>query len=125
MGKLTEADERLWIDSNGFIYSGDGKRLLKGADVRGAYWIPEGVEDIDPEALLGCKIDTLHIPWTAHVHDYDQLVFSLKSATNSHADLFCCLGALFEDSFATADVIMYESHLPLTPSSIAGALCFL
>ncbi len=84
MGRLTEADERLWIDCHGFIYSGDGKRLLKGADVRGAYWIPEGVEDIDPEALLGCKIDTLHIPWTAHVHDYDQLVFSKNEEENEN-----------------------------------------
>ena len=28
-------DERLWLDSYGFVYSGDGKRLLKGANVRG------------------------------------------------------------------------------------------
>lgn len=28
-------DERLWIDSYGFVYSGDGKRLLKGANVKG------------------------------------------------------------------------------------------
>jgi hypothetical protein len=68
--------DRLWIDSYGFIYSADCKRLLKGADVDGAYWIPEGVEEIEPGALIGCKIDTLHIPWTAHVHEYDQLVFS-------------------------------------------------
>lgn len=67
---------RLWMDSYGFIFSGDGKRLLKGACVDGAYWIPEGVEEIEPGALIGCKIGTLHIPWTAHVHDYDQLVFS-------------------------------------------------
>ena len=44
MGRLIEADERLWMDSHGFVYSGDGKRLLKGANVKGAYWIPEGVE---------------------------------------------------------------------------------
>ena len=69
-------DERLWLDSYGFVYSGDGKRLLKGTDVEGAYWIPEGVEEIEPEALIGCKIGTLHVPWTAHVHEYDQLVFS-------------------------------------------------
>ena len=50
--------------------------MLKGANVEGAYWIPEGVEEIEPRALIGCKIGTLHIPWTAHVHEYDQLVFS-------------------------------------------------
>lgn len=67
---------QLWMDSFGFIYSGDGKRLLKGASVDGAYWIPEGVEEIEPGALIGCKIGTLHIPWTTHVHEHDQLLFS-------------------------------------------------
>lgn len=68
--------DNLWMDSYGFIYSADGKRLLKGANVEGAYWIPEGVEEIDTKALIGCKIGTLHVPWTAHVHEHDQLVFS-------------------------------------------------
>ena len=75
-------DDRLWMDSYGFVYSGDGKRLLKGANVEGAYWIPEGVEEIEPEALLGCRIDTLHVPWTAHVHEHDQLVFSEDEEEN-------------------------------------------
>ena len=74
--------DQLWMDSYGFVYSADGKRMLKGADVRGAYWIPEGVEEIEPDALLGCRIDTLHIPWTAHVHDYDQLIFSKDEEEN-------------------------------------------
>lgn len=69
-------NDQLWMDRYGFVYSGDGKRLLKGANVEGAYWIPEGVEEIDPKALIGCRIGTLHIPWTAHVNEYDQLVFS-------------------------------------------------
>ena len=71
-----EYSDRLWMDSYGFVYSGDGKRLLKGTSVEGAYWIPEGVEEIEPGALIGCRIGTLHIPWTAHVHEHDQLVFS-------------------------------------------------
>ena len=69
-------NDQLWMDRYGFVYSGDGKRLLKGANVEGAYWIPEGVEEIDPKALIGCRIGTLHIPWTAHVHEHDLLVFS-------------------------------------------------
>lgn len=75
-------DERLWIDSYGFVYSGDGKRLLKGANVKGAYWIPEGVEEIEPGALIGCRIGTLHVPWTAHVHEHGQLVFSEDEEEN-------------------------------------------
>ena len=55
--------DRLWMDAFGFVYSGEGKRLLKGANVKGAYWIPEGVEEIDPGALIGCQIGTLHVPW--------------------------------------------------------------
>ncbi|MBR4897547.1 MAG: hypothetical protein IKZ48_01995 [Prevotella sp.] len=74
--------DRLWMDSYGFVYSADGKRLLKGASVKGAYWIPEGVEEIEPGALLGCRIGTLHVPWTAHVHEHDQLVFSEDAVEN-------------------------------------------
>lgn len=74
--------DRLWMDSYGFVYSGDGKRLLKGANVEGAYWIPEGVEEIEPGALIGCRIGTLHVPWTAHVHEHDQLVFSEDEEEN-------------------------------------------
>jgi hypothetical protein len=79
---MDESDS-LWMDANGFVYSGDGKRLLKGADVEGAYWIPEGVEEIEPGALIGCRIGTLHIPYTAHVHEYDQLVFSEDEEENA------------------------------------------
>lgn len=75
--------DQLWMDSCGFVYSGDGKRLLKGADVEGAYWIPEGVEEIEPGALIGCRIGTLHIPYTAHVHEYDQLMFSEDEEENA------------------------------------------
>ena len=74
--------DQLWMDSYGFVYSADGKRLLKGTNVKGAYWIPEGVEEIDPGALIGCKIGTLHVPWTAHVHEHEQLVFSEDEEEN-------------------------------------------
>lgn len=74
--------DQLWLDSFGFVYSADGKRLLKGANVEGAYWIPEGVEEIEPKALIGCRIGTLHVPWTAHVHEHDQLVFSENEEEN-------------------------------------------
>ena len=74
--------DQLLMDSYGFVYSADGKRLLKGANVDGAYWIPEGVEEIEEGALIGCKIGTLHVPWTAHVHEYDQLEFSKDPEEN-------------------------------------------
>lgn len=69
-------DDGTRTDDYGFVYSADGKRLLKGASVKGAYWIPEGFEEIEPGALVGCKIDSLHVPWTSHVHEQDDLVFS-------------------------------------------------
>ena len=74
--------DSLWMDKFGFVYSSDGKRLLKGANVKGAYWIPEGVEEIEPGALINCKIGTLHVPWTAHVHEHDQLLFSEDEMIN-------------------------------------------
>ena len=64
--------DQLWMDSYGFVYSADGKRMLKGANVEGSYWIPEGMEEIEPGALIGCKIGTLHVPWTAHVYRIDE-----------------------------------------------------
>ena len=30
-----EDTDRLWMDGYGFVYSADGKRLLKGANVEG------------------------------------------------------------------------------------------
>ena len=63
--------DRLWMDSYGFVYSADGRRLMKGASVEGAYWIPEGVEEIEHGALLGYRIVTLHVPWTAHMNRRD------------------------------------------------------
>lgn len=84
-------EESLWMDSYGFVYSADGKRLLKGANVEGAYWIPEGVEEIEPGALIGCRIETLHVPWTAHVHEYDQLVARLCKGFDNNLNGFVIL----------------------------------
>lgn len=50
-------------DRQGFVYSEDGKRLLMAADAE-TYYIPEGVEVIEPSALFGCTINVLHIPYT-------------------------------------------------------------
>lgn len=48
-------------DDKGFVFSKDGKRLLKAADAD-EYWIPESVEHIEKFAFIGCSIETLHIP---------------------------------------------------------------
>lgn len=83
--------DRLWMDAFGFVYSGDGKRLLKGANVKGAYWIPEGVEEVEPGALIGCQIGTLHVPWTAHVHDMTSwCLVKMKKKTR-----YRCLQSIF------------------------------
>lgn len=50
-------------DEYGFVYSQDGKRLLKAATVE-TYWIPEGVEHIDRLAFVGCTLETLNVPYT-------------------------------------------------------------
>ena len=42
------------------------KAVAERGQCEGAYWIPEGVEEIEPGALIGCRIGTLHVPWTAH-----------------------------------------------------------
>ena len=45
---------------------------------------------------------------------------NLKSATNSHADYYCSLDTLFDDSLATSDVIIFfnlEKSAPVTRRS--------
>lgn len=59
-------------DDYGFVYSKDGKRLLKAADAD-EYWIPEGVEHIEKFAFIGCSIETLHIPYTCNMDDESYL----------------------------------------------------
>lgn len=63
-----EIDEG-WTDEQGFVYSQDRKRLLKAAPEIGEYWIPEGVEKIERLAFVHCHFETLHIPYTCHLHD--------------------------------------------------------
>ena len=55
-----------WTDEYGFVYSQDRKRLLKAASV-GSYRIPEGVEQIDRLAFVGCTFEELHIPYTCNL----------------------------------------------------------
>jgi hypothetical protein len=55
-------------DEYGFIYSQDGKVLLKAANAD-KYRIPEGVERIEKNALIGCQINELDIPYTMHLDE--------------------------------------------------------
>ena len=50
-------------DEYGFVYSRDRKRLLKAATVE-TYRIPEGVEQIDRLAFVGCTFETLNVQYT-------------------------------------------------------------
>ena len=52
----------------GFVYSKDGKRLLKAADAD-EYWIPEGVEHIEKFAFIGYTIGRVHIPYTCNMDE--------------------------------------------------------
>ena len=60
--ELEEEIANGYRDEQGFVYSRDGKRLLKSAERVEEYWIPESVEKIERLAFLGCKFDTLHVP---------------------------------------------------------------
>ncbi len=50
------------MDEYGFVYSQDGKRLLKAGKRVEEYWIPESVERIERLAFIGCTFGTLHVP---------------------------------------------------------------
>lgn len=56
--------EEGYVDDMGFVYSMDKKRLLRAAPKVGEYWIPEGVEKIERLAFIGCRFETLHVPYT-------------------------------------------------------------
>ena len=55
-------------DEYGFVYSRDQKRLLKAATVE-RYWIPEGVEQIERLAFVGCTFEELHVPYTCKIDE--------------------------------------------------------
>ena len=57
-----------YMDEYGFVYSRDRKRLLRAADV-GTYFIPEGVEQIDRLAFVGCIFEELHVPYTCKLDE--------------------------------------------------------
>ena len=56
-----------WSDEQGFVYSQDRKRLLRAAPIVDEYWIPEGVERIERLAFIGCRFETLHVPYTCRL----------------------------------------------------------
>lgn len=56
-----------WSDEQGFVYSQDHKRLLRAAPIVDEYWIPEGVERIERLAFVGCRFETLHVPYTCRL----------------------------------------------------------
>ncbi len=51
---------------------------------------------------------TLQLDYARKSLQLASMANNLKSATNSHADYYCCLDTLFDDSLATSDVIIYE-----------------
>ena len=66
-------------DEFGFIYSQDGKRLLVADDVDN-YRIPEGVEHIEKNALVGCNIGHLDIPYTMNLDGDNCPIWGSESA---------------------------------------------
>lgn len=64
---LERAIAQGWCDEQGFVYSQDRKRLLRAALIGDEYWIPEGVERIERLAFIGCRFETLHVPYTCRL----------------------------------------------------------
>lgn len=82
-------------DEQGFVYSQDGKRLLKAVSCQW-YKIPEGVEHIEPSAFVGCKFEQLEFPYTCK--ESLEIVQHYSSQVTGHVvihdkpyedDLFC------------------------------------
>jgi hypothetical protein len=72
------------IDENGFVYSQDGKRLLKAGKRVEEYWIPEGVEQIERLAFIGCM--DMQAKWIppGHVPTEEELRAKVREAIDRY-----------------------------------------
>lgn len=62
------------VDEFGAVYSKDGKRLLKCADVKN-YKVREGTETVDKLAFVGCdKLECLYLPYTCPEDTFDAIL---------------------------------------------------
>lgn len=62
------------VDEYGAVYSQDGKRLLKCADVK-CYKVREGTESADKLAFIGCdQLECLYLPYTLPEESFDAIL---------------------------------------------------
>lgn len=62
------------VDELGAVYSNDGKRLLKCADVK-CYKVREGTESVDRLAFIGCdRLECLYLPYTLPEESFDAIL---------------------------------------------------
>ena len=72
--ELEEEIANGFVDEFGAVYSKDGKRLLKCADVKN-YKIREGTETVEKLAFVGCdKLECLYIPYTCPEESFDAIL---------------------------------------------------
>jgi len=72
--ELEEEIANGFVDEFGAVYSKDGKRLLKSADVKN-YKIREGTEMVDKLAFIGCdNLECLYIPYTCPEESFDAIL---------------------------------------------------
>ena len=72
--ELEEEIANGFVDEFGAVYSKDGKRLLKCADVKN-YKIREGTEMVDKLAFIGCdNLECLYIPYTCPEESFDAIL---------------------------------------------------
>lgn len=63
-----------FVDEYGAVYSQDGKRLLKCADVK-CYKVREGTESVDKLAFIGCdQLECLYLPYTLPEESFDAIL---------------------------------------------------
>lgn len=70
-----------YTDEYGFVYSQDRKRLLKAANIE-RYWIPEGVEQIERLAFVGCSFEELHVPYTCKLNELSTMQYPVFGNEN-------------------------------------------
>ena len=96
--ELEEEIANGFVDEFGAVYSKDGKRLLKCADVKN-YKIREGTETVERLAFIGCdKLQCLYIPYTCPEESFDAILGGTDTGVACHAVVFDALSVVLRPS---------------------------
>ena len=123
-----------WTDEYGYIYSHDRKTLLRASRRKREYFILEGCEKIERTAFLGCRFETVHVPYTCNLDKVDASEYPIFGNDRisgcvvqwhvPYADQDCETDALCtrdkEDDIVVKDFVRYSKSGKRLLSAVVG-----